>query len=491
MSISKNKLILILITLITLAGLSLRFHALGAMDIWTDEALTLYFSSMSAIDVLNLPTAIGEFNPPLFYLLEHYILQFGNSEFILRFIPALAGTITIPVVYLVGRELFDDEVGLVAALIFAFSGIHLMYSQEARAYTLAVLVTLVALYFAIKAYKSDKGNKYFILFGVASGIALWVHFYTFIFTGIIFLFLGCTFFFTQGYDYYYRLKRTLIGGIYFILVASPMLLVIASLFLTRTTSNIHFGDSGILVTIINGTTMFLGLHPLTTLVFTVLLVASLCSLVWFRWYAYNDTALYIRMLPIFLFAGSIIASGVLSLWMPMMPRYYLFVLPMICISIATITYPLKMIPKWRNILTVVLCLVIIGSSLPSITAYYDSTKEDWSGIASDVRTYAHAGDAVVCVPEYLNFTLGYYYDPIPDGVNLYTTRNVSRIQQIIQQTSQNGKQTYIVVSHLINIEDPTGKTYAWIYDNTDHLSARETNIYLYRINSSMPEYHRD
>ena len=480
--ISRNKLILILITLITLAGISLRFHALGAMSIWTDEALTLYFSSMPPIDILNLPTAIGEFNPPLFYLLEHYILQFGNSEFILRFIPALAGIISIPVVYLVGRELFDDEVGLVAALMLAFSGIHLMYSQEARAYTLAVLVTLVALYFAIKAYKSEKGNKYFILFGVVSGLALWVHFYTFIFTAIIFLFLGCTFFFAGGQAYISRLKRTLIGGIYFILISSPMLLVIASLFLTRTTSNIHFGDSGILLTVVNGTQMLLGLHTLTTLIFTILLVVSLCSLVWFRWYAYDDNTLYIRMLPTFLFAGSIVASGVLSLWMPMMPRYYLFVLPMICILIATITYTFKMIPKWRNIFTILLCLVIIGSSLPSIMDYYSSTKEDWQGIANDVRDYAHAGDAVVCVPEYLNFTLGYYYDPAPDGVNLYTTRNISDIQRITQQTSQNGKQIYIVVSHLINIEDPTGKTYQWIYDNSEHLSARDTNIYLYRMN---------
>ena len=487
MSISRNKLILLLITLITLAGLSLRFHALGAMDIWTDEALTLYFSSMSAIDVLNLPTAIGEFNPPLFYLLEHYILQFGNSEFILRFIPALAGTITIPVVYLVGRELFDDEVGLVAALIFAFSGIHLMYSQEARAYTLAVLVTLVALYFAIKAYKSDKGSKYFILFGIISGLALWVHFYTFIFTGIIFLFLWCAFFYIEGYNHFEKLQKTVIGAIYFVLIASPMLLVIWNLLITRTTSNIHFGDSGILITVVNGTMMLLGLHPVTTLTFIILFIVAISSLIWFGYYSPNDITSAIRLLPLLLFAGSIVASGVLSLWMPMMPRYYLFVLPVICILIATITYPLKMIPKWRNILTVILCLVIIGSSLPSITAYYDSTKEDWSGIAGDVRTYTHAGDTVICVPEYLNFTIGYYYDPEQDGVNLYKTRNVSDIQQITQQTSQNGKQTYIVVSHLINVEDPTGKTFQWIYDHTDHLSARETNIYLYRINGT---YHR-
>lgn len=475
MSISKNNLILILITLITLAGISLRFHALGAMSIWTDEALTLYFSSMPPIDILNLPTSIGEFNPPLFYLMEHIILQFGNTEFLLRLIPALAGVAAIPVVYLVGKELFDDEVGLVAALMFAFSGIHLMYSQEARAYTLAVLVTLVALYFAIKAFKSEQGNKYFLLFGITSGIALWVHFYTFIFTGIIFLFLGCTFFFKGGQAYLSKLKRTILAGIYFTLIASPMILVIASLFLTRTTSNIHFGDSGILITIINGSQMLLGLNAITILVFTILLTVALCALVWFRWYTCTESIAYIRLLPVMLFAGSIVASGVLSLWMPMMPRYYLFILPMICILVASITHAFKMIPKWRRILMVALCLVIIAASLPSITDYYSSTKEDWSGIADDVRTYAHAGDAVVCIPEYLNFTLLYYYNPVKEGTILYTTRNISDIQNIPQEN------VYIVTSHLINIEDPSGKSFKWIYDNSEHLTARDTNLYFYRI----------
>ena len=48
--------------------------------------------------------ASGDFNPPLFYWIEHIMLMLGNNEVILRFIPALCGVLTIPVMYCVGKD---------------------------------------------------------------------------------------------------------------------------------------------------------------------------------------------------------------------------------------------------------------------------------------------------------------------------------------------------------------------------------------------------
>ena len=50
-------------------------------------------------------------------------------------------------IYAVGRQLFNKQVGLVAALILALSSFNITYSQEARMYTLMVLLALLSMYF--------------------------------------------------------------------------------------------------------------------------------------------------------------------------------------------------------------------------------------------------------------------------------------------------------------------------------------------------------
>ena len=77
--------------LLTLVGLILRFYHLDFNSLWLDEGATLDFAQRSLTGIWEA-TAGGEFNPPFFYYLEHGMLLFGNSEWVLRFIPALLGT---------------------------------------------------------------------------------------------------------------------------------------------------------------------------------------------------------------------------------------------------------------------------------------------------------------------------------------------------------------------------------------------------------------
>ncbi len=131
-SIRSSRHLQVLIGL-TIAGLLLRFYNLGGNSLWLDEASTLMFARQSLAGIWE-STAGGEFNPPLFYWLEHAMLFFGESEFVLRLLPALLGVLTIPVVYFIGKEFRDQNVGLIAAALLAFSPFHIYYSQEARAY---------------------------------------------------------------------------------------------------------------------------------------------------------------------------------------------------------------------------------------------------------------------------------------------------------------------------------------------------------------------
>ena len=58
-------------------------------------------------------------------------------------------------IYVMGRRLFNEEVGLLAALILAFSTLNVQYSQEARMYSLMVLLALLSMYFFIRFLQRD------------------------------------------------------------------------------------------------------------------------------------------------------------------------------------------------------------------------------------------------------------------------------------------------------------------------------------------------
>jgi len=153
---------------LTFVGFILRFYNLGGNSLWLDEATTLTFARQSAGEIWA-SVAAGEFNPPLFYWLEHGMILFGESEFVLRFLPALLGVMTIPVIYLIGKEFRDKNVGLLAAALLTFSPFHIFYSQEARAYAPMLFFFSLALLFYIKAYRSNETRSW-VIFGIFSAI---------------------------------------------------------------------------------------------------------------------------------------------------------------------------------------------------------------------------------------------------------------------------------------------------------------------------------
>ena len=65
--------------------------------------------------------------------------MFGLSEFALRSLSALFGTLLVLVIYGLGARLFNRTTGLAAAFIAAIAPFQVYYSQEARMYILVAL----------------------------------------------------------------------------------------------------------------------------------------------------------------------------------------------------------------------------------------------------------------------------------------------------------------------------------------------------------------
>jgi mannosyltransferase len=164
-----------------LTGLAavLRFATLGVQAYHHDEIVTasriLRGSFWHAMDAVGF----SESAPPLYYALAWVWTQAtGTGEFGLRSLSALAGVATVPVAYLIGCELRGRRAGLMAAALVAVNPMLLWYSQEARAYALLALLCSISLLFCVRALRRG-GRRDFVLWGVASGLALATHYFAF------------------------------------------------------------------------------------------------------------------------------------------------------------------------------------------------------------------------------------------------------------------------------------------------------------------------
>ncbi len=145
---------------IILGGWAWRLAGLTTQSLWRDEVDSLRFATRSMPEVLAAFTRPGE-NGPLYYLLLRPWLHVGGqSEFSLRYPSAWLGILAIPLIYQWGRYLFRRHHlrwgSILAALLLAVNPYHVWYSQEARMYSLIVVMILVVLWTFKEAIEKGK-----------------------------------------------------------------------------------------------------------------------------------------------------------------------------------------------------------------------------------------------------------------------------------------------------------------------------------------------
>lgn len=183
-----------LLSAITLFGLWLRLYALDVVGLWWDEFVTLGRAAWPLSDLLPSlafqgPSDVSlDSSPPLYHLLVHLSLALvGASDTAVKLPSVLAGTATIPVVWLLGRRLFSRTTGLAAAALTAVSLFHIHYSREARPYALYLLCALLGLYCLLRAMDSGKRRDWvgFVAANVAMFYASYLASATFFAEGAI------------------------------------------------------------------------------------------------------------------------------------------------------------------------------------------------------------------------------------------------------------------------------------------------------------------
>lgn len=141
-----------LILIFALLAFGLRLQNAEIFSFWTDEGLTPLRSGYTIPQILGNQIIIQEgitndTHPPFFFLIIHFTRQlFGETDFAYRYPSLLAGVLLIPLLAQVGRRMHGRCLGIVVTGLTAVNPLQIWYANEARMYTLPVLLVTAASY---------------------------------------------------------------------------------------------------------------------------------------------------------------------------------------------------------------------------------------------------------------------------------------------------------------------------------------------------------
>ncbi len=143
-----------LLGIILVIGAALRIYELGTESYWIDEMFTISEAQQS-IPKIIMSGRLDQ--PPAYYLPFHFWMKaFGTSEISTRSFSVIFGIGAIVAIYLIGRELFNNKIGLISAFFMAVSWFQIYYSQTTRYYIFVEFFALLSILFLILALRREK-----------------------------------------------------------------------------------------------------------------------------------------------------------------------------------------------------------------------------------------------------------------------------------------------------------------------------------------------
>ncbi len=150
----------IILGLILVIAALLRFYHISYQSFGLDELHTM----IEADPHLRWKGLLGylrtvDQHPPLFFIIERILFKlFGSNEVVARGFTALCGLLGVWAMYRLGKELLNTRLGLLAAAFTCVNYFSIFYSQEARGYALAFLLSTLS-YLYLSAFSVISGKK--------------------------------------------------------------------------------------------------------------------------------------------------------------------------------------------------------------------------------------------------------------------------------------------------------------------------------------------
>ena len=169
--------------------------------LWWDEAEYMSAAKMWAF---NVPYEMNPQRPPLFQAIAALIFILGLGEVFIKFtLTLLPSVFLIYAVYLLGKEMYNNKIGLIAAFLTAVNWSLLFWSMRVQPDFISMSFQVLAVLFMWKYWKSDK-TKLIVWAGVFTALGFYFKVSALLvpMTFIVFIFLKDRFEAIKKKDYY-------------------------------------------------------------------------------------------------------------------------------------------------------------------------------------------------------------------------------------------------------------------------------------------------
>lgn len=165
----------VIFTLFILLNLALKLPFLTSSPIALDEPFSIFHSQQSLAELFELFPK--ENNPPLHYLVLHFVIQlFGIGAWSVRLPSLIFSCLAAGFLFRSGERHFGRMAGMAAAAMFTVCNFHIYHAHEARTYSLLVFLTVLALdRFLRLASEPDKTSNY-VWLGIWNALLIYSHF---------------------------------------------------------------------------------------------------------------------------------------------------------------------------------------------------------------------------------------------------------------------------------------------------------------------------
>ena len=163
-----------LLAVATVTAGALGFLFLGKPSLWVDEIFSATAARLSLSRLWGLVTS-SQANMGLYYFLLHFWIRFvGDGDSAIRALSVLPAVATVPVFYGLGRRLFGSLAAGLACVLLSVNAFFITYAQQARGYSLVLLLVTVSSYSFVRAIEQPS-RRWWIAYVVASTLAVYTH----------------------------------------------------------------------------------------------------------------------------------------------------------------------------------------------------------------------------------------------------------------------------------------------------------------------------
>jgi len=319
----KNKYNLAFLFILALA-IYIRIRYFFIESIWPDEAIYAWHGlQLSQNPLYFFSEQLAAEHPPLipiFIALFNYVF---SIEFAAKLVNPLFGILGIILIYLVGKELKNEFVGLLAAVMLSFHHLHWFFSSRILLdVPLTTMFTLTA-YCLIK-YEKSQSRKWLWFLGISMALTYWTKF-----TGIlVVVFVGLYFLITNFKTWKDSkftptkalIKKVVFPFLIFLLFISPLLI---RDFVITGTPPLYSPDSRIVQDAFNVINLFY-LQQLPFLISWYIIPFAFLGLLFiFLYRKKGDWLLLSLLLTFFLFFTFVSQSRVPRYVMPALPALFI------------------------------------------------------------------------------------------------------------------------------------------------------------------------